>query len=109
MAGSQKEALGNLGFVPEELDLRHYFESPQGLAPALAGRGLIWIIGGNAFLLRRAMRQSGFDIVGRDLVTSGAGRGDRADDRVLEAKHMPYLPLRDREVLLVDGDKAEVV
>jgi dipeptidase E len=67
---SQSEALKRLGFVPEELDLRKYFAWPERLAPALACSGLIWINGGNAFLLRRAMRQSGFDTVARALLES---------------------------------------
>ncbi len=66
----QSEALENLGFMPEELDLRNYFGSPERLAPVLAGKGLVWINGGNAFLLRRAMRQSRFDSVARALLES---------------------------------------
>ena len=43
-----------------ELDLRKYFESPEGLAPDLEGCDLVWASGGNAFTLNMAMRQSGF-------------------------------------------------
>lgn len=67
---SQTAALENLGFMPEELDLRNYFGAPERLQPDLAGKGLIWINGGNAFVLRRAMRQSGFDSLVRALVES---------------------------------------
>ncbi len=54
---SQRQALERLGFVVEELDLRNYFGCPERLGAALQGKGLIWINGGNAFVLRRAMRQ----------------------------------------------------
>ncbi len=42
---NQTEALKSLGFVPEELDLRDHFGSPEGMAPALADKGLLWING----------------------------------------------------------------
>jgi dipeptidase E len=67
---SQIEDLESIGFAPEELDLRKYFRCPERLAGALEGRGLVWINGGNTFLLRRAMRQSGFDSAVHALLTS---------------------------------------
>lgn len=44
-----------------DLDLRDHFDAPQTLEAALDDVRLVWAVGGNAFLLRRAMRQSGFD------------------------------------------------
>jgi dipeptidase E len=70
--GTQRKALESLGFHTEELDLRNFFGSADRLASALSGKGLVWITGGNAFLLRRAMRQSGFDSVARALLASDA-------------------------------------
>jgi dipeptidase E len=67
---SQIEDLESIGLAPEELDLRKHFGRPDSLAAALEGRGLIWINGGNTFLLRRAMRQSGFDAAVRALLRS---------------------------------------
>lgn len=56
------EALESLGFRAEELDLRNYFGSGrEALEARLDAAGLIWARGGNAFVLRRAMRLSGFD------------------------------------------------
>src|SRR6185437_8181439 len=65
---SQAQALQDLGFTTEEVDLRDYFAAPNRLAAALQDKGLLWINGGNAFLLRRAMRQSGFDRLIHDLL-----------------------------------------
>jgi dipeptidase E len=67
----QTRKLIDLGFSVVELDLRSYFGAPDKLETFLGGIGLVWINGGNAFVLRRAMRQSGFDLlikasVGRD-------------------------------------------
>jgi len=44
-----------------DLDLRCHFDASQTLDEVLADVRLVWAVGGNAFLLRRAMRQSGFD------------------------------------------------
>lgn len=58
------EALGALGFWAQELDLRRHFREGgdrEGLHAELYSAGLVWARGGNSFVLRRAMRQSGFD------------------------------------------------
>jgi dipeptidase E len=56
------DALRGLGFEPEELDLRDYFEPDArgALTERLRGVGLVWIRGGNPFVLLRAMNRSGF-------------------------------------------------
>jgi dipeptidase E len=57
-------ALQSLNFNPVELDLRTYFNDQQKqkeLPALLADCGLIWVRGGNTFVLRRAMKMSGFD------------------------------------------------
>src|SRR5690606_10768500 len=61
-----------LGLETEELDLRRYFGNPAGLAVALRGYDFVWVTGGNAFVLRRAMKQSGFD----DLIVDMLDRDD---------------------------------
>ncbi|MFO1085735.1 MAG: Type 1 glutamine amidotransferase-like domain-containing protein [Reyranellaceae bacterium] len=57
----QAGKLAGLGFGVVELDLRHYFGVTDRLRRVLAELDLVWINGGNAFILRRAMKQSGFD------------------------------------------------
>jgi dipeptidase E len=52
------------GLAASDLDLRAFFGQPERLDAALAELDAVWAVGGNAFLLRRAMRQSGFDDVG---------------------------------------------
>ena len=52
-----------LGFETVELDLRGYFGSEQTLRRDLAALDLIWAVGGNAFILRKAMASSGLDRV----------------------------------------------
>jgi dipeptidase E len=54
-----------------DIDLRDYFDASQKLTGVLSDVRLIWAVGGNAFLLRRAMRQSGLD----DLIVKRVGDG----------------------------------
>src|SRR5688572_25755543 len=49
---TQLDELRRLGFDAGELDLRAYFGAPQQLSKRLADVGLVWVTGGNAFLLR---------------------------------------------------------
>lgn len=57
--------LTSLGIGVSRLDLRDYFGRSEALAAALATFDLVWVAGGNTFVLRRAMKASGFD----DLIT----------------------------------------
>ncbi len=50
----------SLGYRTEELDLRDYFEHPNRLPGRLDPLDLVWVVGGNAFVLARAMQQAGF-------------------------------------------------
>ncbi len=65
---SQTETLTGLGLEVEELDLRKYFDRSKELGALLQGKDAVWINGGNTFLLRRAMKQSGFDRIIKDLL-----------------------------------------
>lgn len=61
---SQEKELNDLraiGLTAEEIDLRTYFGKQEQLEEKLKEFGLIWVRGGNTFVLRRAMHQSGLD------------------------------------------------
>lgn len=53
--------LKSIGLEPESLDLRDYFGKKAALKEKLNEFGGVWVRGGNTFLLRRAMKYSGFD------------------------------------------------
>lgn len=61
-------SLTALGLQPEELDLRKYFGKSNELKKFVKNFGLVWVRGGNVFLLRRAFKQSGFDEIITDLL-----------------------------------------
>lgn len=56
------------GLDPVELDLRNYFDDKNDIASAIKGAGLVWCAGGNTFVLRRALAQSGLDRILVDLL-----------------------------------------
>jgi dipeptidase E len=64
----QAAALAALGFAVHELDFRDHDGEPAALLEALSGVDLVWVAGGNAFVLREAMRRSGFDDALADLL-----------------------------------------
>jgi len=64
--------LASLGVAAESLDLRAYFGDGSGLRRRLAQFDLVWVMSGNAFVLRRAMKQSRFDQIIEDMLASDA-------------------------------------
>ena len=66
----QFDDMRSLGFEPEELDLRDYFGKP-GLLEKMQKYDMVWVRGGNAFILVKAMKQSGFEEVIDKLIKPG--------------------------------------
>jgi dipeptidase E len=62
-AGVQREvlALTGLGFTVDELDLRSYFLDASPLGADLRRYDVVWLRGGNAFMLRYALARSSAD------------------------------------------------
>ena len=74
LEGVQREldALAELGIDAEDLDLRDYFGAADRLAADLAGYRLVWVRGGNTFVLRHALAESGADEILTSLVARDA-------------------------------------
>jgi len=53
--------LVNLEFIVEKFDLRDYFDNKENLEKDISKYDIIWVRGGNTFVLRQAMKLSGFD------------------------------------------------
>ncbi len=53
--------LNKFGLNVERLDLKEYFNQKKRLKEKILEYGVIWVRGGNAFVLRQAMKISGFD------------------------------------------------
>jgi dipeptidase E len=94
----------SLGLEPEELDLRAYFHDPESLRRRLTAFDLVWVMGGNSFVLRRAMRSSGFDTVIRELLQADAiAYGGYAAGAVVAGPSLHGLELMDDPWELPDG------
>ncbi|TLG04739.1 peptidase [Nocardia cyriacigeorgica] len=55
--------LRTLGYHPEEVDLREYAGRAEALAQRLAEFPMLWVRGGNTFVLRAQFARSGADVV----------------------------------------------
>lgn len=62
--------LEELGFETQILDLRNFFGQKENLANYIKDVNAFYVIGGNVFILRTAMRLSGFDEILIDLSKS---------------------------------------
>lgn len=68
---SVQQEIKDLSFLDlsaEELDLRNYFGKDNELRKKLLTYGGVWVRGGNTFILRRAMHQSGFEKIIKEKV-----------------------------------------
>jgi len=54
----ERRTLQSFGYSCEELDLRDYFAASNELPERLNSLDLVWALGGNAFVLARAMTQA---------------------------------------------------
>ena len=98
--------LRELGIDVELLNLQDYFGKQKDLEKKLKELGGVWIIGGNAFVLRQAMNLSGFDEIiksmkSKDFLYSGFSAGVcvlapnlKALQHVDEPKIMPYKQIK---------------
>lgn len=66
----EQSALAGLGIDAAELDLRDYFGQEQHLRHDLAEVGMVWLRGGNVFMLRYALYRSGADGAFRELLAA---------------------------------------
>ncbi len=57
----EEEDLKQIGLTSSELDLRKFFGKKDELRNELEKYDAVWIPGGNSYLLRYVMRESGFD------------------------------------------------
>jgi dipeptidase E len=60
--------LSNLGLSVELLDLKGYFGKTEKLSDKINELGGVFIRGGNTFILRQAMKLSGFDKIFKELL-----------------------------------------
>ena len=95
------------GLEAFDLDLRVYFARPEALATALTDVQLVWAVGGNTFLLRRAFAQSGLDdILKRRLTDDSLVYGGWSAGAVIAGPTLRGIDLMDEPTVIVDGYQA---
>ena len=62
--------LRSLGLTASELDLREHLDDAEGLTDALATCQLLWVRGGNTFVLRYLFARTGLDRIVREAVAA---------------------------------------
>lgn len=107
---AEAERLKSISLEPTEIDLRQYFGKPAGLKEALEEFDLIWVRGGNVFVLRRAFKQSGADktiaeLLAQDAVAYG---GYSAGVDIMQP-HLHGIELVDPPDVVPDGYNKEVI
>jgi dipeptidase E len=103
--------LSALGLRPSEIDLRAFFAPAESIHAELERFGGVWVMGGNCFILRRAMSYSGFDQfiwhkhkTDPDFVYGGYSAGS-----CVLAASLKGVELMDPPTLVPKGYKAEII
>jgi dipeptidase E len=68
----ERADLTDLGLDPYELDLRDHFDRPDALRERLEDIDLLWVRGGNVFVLRRALARCGAEELLIELLAADA-------------------------------------
>ncbi len=102
--------LRDAGLDAVDLDLRDYFANPAALERDLADVGLVWAVGGNAFLLRRALRQSGLDVLlARRLADDSLAYGGWSAGACVAGSTLRGVHLMDEPELITPSYDPEVI
>ena len=102
--------LETLGFEVADLDLRAYFAKPGPLAERLAAVDFVWVLGGESFVLRRAMALSGFDTeIVRRLRADQLAYGGFSAGAIVATPTLRGIHLMDDPVVVPEGYPPETV
>ncbi|HWZ65395.1 MAG TPA: Type 1 glutamine amidotransferase-like domain-containing protein [Patescibacteria group bacterium] len=107
---AEAERLKSIGLEPTEIDLRHYFGKSDELKKTLSNYDLIWVRGGNVFVLRRAFKQSCADTVIKELLANDtvAYGGYSAGVDILQP-HLHGIELVDPPEVVPEDYDAEII
>jgi dipeptidase E len=98
------------GFEFYELDLRKYFGKSELLAKIVAGAGLVWVSGGNTFIVRRALKYSGLDeILMNDLRKDLFVYGGSSAGSIIMTKTLRGTEMGDDPYVTPEGYEQEII
>lgn len=100
----------NLGLSFTEIDLRDYFSKRDELLNKLSNSGLVWLSGGNTFILRRALAYSGADKHISKLVQEGRiVYGGSSAGAIIPTPSLHGAEFGDEPHLIPEGYSEEVI
>ncbi|MFG2888166.1 Type 1 glutamine amidotransferase-like domain-containing protein [Streptomyces sp. NPDC048248] len=100
----ESRTLETFGYSCEELDLRDYFSAPEGLTHRLTDLDLVWALGGNAFVLARAMTRCRFgDALKQQAHRSEFTYGGYSAGACVTGPDLQGIDLMDDPTILPDG------
>ena len=108
----QKQIFADAGLEFNELDLRNYFDRKDELQQFIDEfkPGLVVLLGGNTFLLRRALAQSGFDeILIDDIKADKYVYAGHSAGSMIVAPSLKGFERLDNEKIVVSGYNPEVI
>lgn len=108
----KKQEFESYGFEFYELDLREYFDLKKRkiLAEILKEADLLWLGGGNTFLLRRAMFYSGLDVMATELLRQDAFvYGGSSAGAIVATKTLHGTEYGDDPYQLAEGYNEEII
>jgi len=98
------------GFEFYELDLRKYFGKAELLSKIVAGAGLVWVSGGNTFIVRRALKYSGLDeILMNDLRKDLFVYGGSSAGSIIMTKTLRGTEMGDDPYVAPEGYEQEII
>lgn len=103
------DQLKSLGLDVEVLDLRKYFDKQIELEKKILEFGVIWVRGGNLFVLRQAMKISGFDNVLKNILKNNILYGGFSAGICVLAPTLRGMDLMDDLTVRPYGDQQEVI
>lgn len=104
----------SIGLEPTEIDLRPYFHQ-TGAHKLLANHEFIWLAGGNAFLLRRALAYSGLDkflydqVRWNEYILAGESAGAIVTGPTLRFSEMDAAGHEDSAAFISPGYRKEII
>tara|TARA_Y100000310_G_scaffold39318_1_gene36913 strand:- start:240 stop:854 length:615 start_codon:yes stop_codon:yes gene_type:complete len=101
--------LTKVGLDVELLDLRNYFGKSNELKNKLKSFGVIWVRGGNVFILRQAMKLSGFDKIIKTLLDTDMLYGGYSAGVCILASNLHGIDLMDDLTVRPYGKPLEII
>ena len=101
--------LTKVGLDVELLDLRNYFGKSSELKNKLKSFGVIWVRGGNVFVLRQAMKLSGFDKIIKTLLDTDKLYGGYSAGICILASNLRGIDLMDDLTVKPHGNPLEII